>query len=370
MILSHDAIQINNHLMSYNNSLIADHANIKPELPYYYATVWENGWSTAKNDAGLYNYWRAIPLNVHSFNIVCEFDNALNIDSTFTGLVEQTLSSIMDSQSGENTCFANVTAANSAFMGISFNNGVMSSLFEKSYNWNKLKEANSMFYTHGNKMPEDERYVFIPDNSFNNLKEANHMFDMNAIQLAMHIGNNCFNSITYLGEDMFGRNVYTEIGDNCFNKVTAIDGSFGTLSMSAIGDNCFNSLTSATKFIPTNTTELSIGNSFKNLRIANGTFNNIPRLNFNLKNLNLLENGNNAFDGDSQWSYELKTTDLPSLTAGNGMFNQCYNLRGDVSAFIQANSARIIEHNGMFRDCNSLDGFYQLKDNPEYSDWF
>lgn len=129
MILSHDAIQINNHLMSYNNSLIADHANIKPELDYYYATVWNNGLSTAKNDAGLYNNWQATPIQPYapSFNIVCEFDNALNIDGTFAGFLENTLSSIMDSQSGENTCFANVTAANSAFMGISFNNGVMSS---------------------------------------------------------------------------------------------------------------------------------------------------------------------------------------------------------------------------------------------------
>ena len=91
MILSHDAIQINNHLMSYNNSLIADHANIKPELDYYYATVWNNGWSTAKNDAGLYNDWQAVPPSNINFNIICEFDNALNIDGTFSGVLETTL---------------------------------------------------------------------------------------------------------------------------------------------------------------------------------------------------------------------------------------------------------------------------------------
>ena len=350
MILSHDAIQINNHLMSYNNSLIADHANIKPELDYYYATVWENSFSTAKNNAGLYNNWHATP-NAHSFNIVCEFDNALNIDGTFKGLIENTLSSIMDSQSGEYTCFANVTAANSAFYNIGFSENILPQLFEKSSGFYSLREANYMFYANGDKWGNlGERYVInIPNNSFNKLRQADYMF-YDGTKHDIHIGNNCFNAIGDLSATLFSPHCDIEIGDNCFNGLTAING----------------------KFIPNGTRFISIGNSFKNLKTAQSAFmmEHGTTAFFDLRNLNLLENGNHMFDGDGNYKQMLETTNLPSLTAGNRMFQYCQNLSGDVSAFIQANSARIVEHDGMFRGCERLDNDYQLKDNPEYSAWF
>lgn len=375
MILSHDAIQINNHLMSYNNSLIADHANIKPELDYYYATVWENSFSTAKNNAGLYNDWHATPYS-HSFNIVCEFDNALNIDGTFKGLIENTLSSIMDSQSGEYTCFANVTAANSAFYNIGFSENILPQLFEKSSGFYSLREANYMFYANGDKWGNlGERYVInIPNNSFNKLRQADYMF-YDGTKHDIHIGNNCFNAIGDLSATLFSPHCDIEIGDNCFNSVSSVSDTdiFGSDSLSAIGDNCFNGLTAINgKFIPNGTRFISIGNSFKNLKTAQSAFmmEHGTTAFFDLRNLNLLENGNHMFDGDGYYKQMLETTHLPSLTAGNRMFQYCQNLSGDVSAFIQANSARIVEHDGMFRGCERLNNYYQLKDNPEYSAWF